>query len=178
MRNNDLMDVLRLSLQMAPNSKQANLRVGACPMMSHRQAKEQPVQERARHRLILTRVQEMMCRCTTNLCKGRVQQMVRKRITESRQTTRRNRRRMYRPTAGCQKEMRCIAHLLLAIRSCRCFTTWAGSSRTTARLTVRSMACGSTASAAASSNASASPWDTSRTIMRGYRIHSAEPRHR
>jgi len=45
MRNNDLMDVLRLSLQMAPNSKQANLRVGACPMMSHRQAKEQPVQE-------------------------------------------------------------------------------------------------------------------------------------
>ena len=45
MRNNDLMDVLRLSLRMAPNSKQANLRVGACPMMSHRQAKEQPVQE-------------------------------------------------------------------------------------------------------------------------------------
>ena len=64
----------------------------------------------------------MMCRCTTNLCKGRVQQMVRKRITESRQTTHRNRRRMYRPTAGCQKEMRYTARSPLASRSCRCFT--------------------------------------------------------
>ena len=146
--------------------------------MRHRQVEEQPVQERPQHRLILTRGQGLTCRCTTNLCKGRVQQMVRKRIMESQQTTRRNRRRMYRPTAGCQKEMRCIAHLLLAIRSCRCCTTWAGSSRITARLTVRSMACGSTASAAASSSANASPWDTSRTIMRRYRIHSAEPRHR
>ena len=45
-----------------------------------------------------------------------------------------------------------------------------GSSRITARLTVRSMACGSTANAL--------PRDTSPTIMRGYRIHSAEPRHR
>ena len=40
------------------------------------------------------------------------------------------------------------------------------------------MACGSTASAAASSNANALPWDTSPTIMKRYRIHSAEPRHR
>lgn len=177
MRNNDLMDVLRLSLRMAPNSKQANLRVGACPM-SHRQAKEQSVQERARHRLILTRVQGMTCRCTTNLCKGRVQQMVRKRIPASRQTTHRNRRRMYRPTAGCQKEMRYTARSPLASRSCRCCTTWAGYSRTTARLTVRSMVCGSTASAAVSSSANALPWDTSPTIMKRYRIHSAEPRHR
>ena len=177
MRNNDLMDVLRLSLRMAPNSKQANLRVGACPM-SHRQAKEQPVQERARHRLILTRVQEMTCRCTTNLRKRRTHRMVRKRIPANRPTTRRNRMPMCRSTAGCQKEMRCIAHLLLAIRSCRCCTTWAGYSRTTARLTVRSMACESTASAAASSSANALPWDTSPTIMRRYRIHSAEPRHR
>ena len=125
--------------------------------MSHRQAKEQPVQERARHRLILTRVQEMTCRCTTNLRKRRTHRMVRKRIPASRQTTRRNRMPMCRPTAGCQKEMRCIAHLLLAIRSCRCCTTWAGSSRITARLTVRSMACGSTASAAVSSSANALP---------------------
>ena len=82
------------------------------------------------------------------------------------------------PDSRVPKEMRCIAHLLLAIRSCRCCTTWAGSSRTTARLTVRSMACESTASAAVSSNASALPWDTSPTIMKRYRIHSAEPRHR
>ena len=166
-----------MSLRMAPNSKQANLRVGACPM-SHRQAKEQPVQERARHRLILTRVQEMTCRCTTNLRKRRTHRMVRKRIPANRPTTRRNRMPMCRPTVGHQKEIRCIAYHLLAIRSCRCCTTWAGSSRITARLTVRSMACGSTASAAVCSNANALPWDTSPTIMKRYRIHSAEPRHR
>ena len=40
------------------------------------------------------------------------------------------------------------------------------------------MACGSTASAAVSSSANALPWDTSPTIMKRYRIHSAELRHR